>query len=221
MQINHVSKTYRLAEKELSVLKDVNLTIAAGEFIAICGTSGSGKSTLLNILGLLDQHYHGQYSFLNQSISIYNEKELARLRNRYIGFVFQSFYLLPRISVLQNVILPLRYRENYSATEAKKCAIALLEKLNIQTLAFKKPTQLSGGEKQRVAIARALIGDPKIILADEPTGALDAKTKRETMALLQELHGHDGRTIVMITHDHEMSKYAKRILTMQNGQLSK
>lgn len=218
IKLDQVSKTYQLGNTSFQALKEVNLTIDRGEMVAIVGASGSGKSTLMNIVGLLDKPTTGQYQFVNRDIAGLSDDELAFIRNEKIGFVFQSFYLLSRSTALQNVLLPLFYRGT-PHEEAKEKALNLLNKMGVAQFAHHRPNQLSGGQQQRVAIARALVGDPDIILADEPTGALDSQTGQEVMQLLQSLHEKEGRTIVIITHDKNISTQCRRTVVIQDGKL--
>lgn len=218
INLSRVSKTYSLGNTNFQALKDVNLEITRGEMVAIVGTSGSGKSTLMNIIGLLDKPTTGQYQLANRDVAGLSDDELATIRNAKIGFVFQSFYLLPRSTALQNVVLPLFYRGT-QRDEANQRAMALLEKVGVAQFAHHRPNQLSGGQQQRVAIARALVGDPDIILADEPTGALDSQTGQEVMQLLQSLHDREGRTIVIITHDQTISQRCQRTVLIQDGRI--
>lgn len=199
-------------------LNGIDFTLAAGEMTAIVGVSGSGKSTLMNILGLLDRPTSGMYQLDGVDVSSLNDNALADIRNQKIGFVFQSFFLLPRLTALENVLLPLFY-QGIKRSIAKECALAMLDKLNIKQLALHKPTQLSGGQQQRVAIARALVCNPSMILADEPTGALDSQTGIEVMQLLKSLNA-EGSTIVIITHDLGISSQCKRVVTIKDGQFS-
>jgi putative ABC transport system ATP-binding protein len=203
---------------ETNALSHIHFQLRQGELTAIVGASGSGKSTLMNIIGLLDQCTSGQYFFKDQDISLLNKNELADIRNQKIGFIFQSFFLLSRHSVLQNVMLPLSYR-NLPASKAKQMALTMLDKMDIAHLQQHNPQQLSGGQQQRVAIARALVGDPEIILADEPTGALDSKTGQNVMDLLKRLNQEDKRTILIITHDKEMSRQCQRVVTIKDGKI--
>ena len=214
----NVSKIYRLGNQDFTALKDINLELNRGEMTAIVGASGSGKSTLMNILGFLDQCSAGQYFFANQDVSHLAENKLAEIRNLKVGFVFQSFFLLARSNALQNVCLPLFYR-GISRVQAKDMAMEMLDKMGVAHLAHHRPNQLSGGQQQRVAIARALVGNPEIILADEPTGALDSDTGSEVMALLADLNRKENRTIVIITHDKEVSRRCQRIITIKDGKI--
>jgi len=203
---------------ETKALSRVNFQLKQGELTAIVGASGSGKSTLMNIIGMLDQCTSGRYFFQNQEISNLNKNELADIRNQKIGFIFQSFFLLSRHSVLQNVMLPLYYR-NLSTDQSKQMAQAMLDKMDMAHLQQHHPQQLSGGQQQRVAIARALVGNPEIILADEPTGALDSKTGQNVMDLLKRLNQEDNRTILIITHDKEISRQCQRVITIKDGKI--
>ncbi len=216
IKLNQVSKSYQSGMNVHQALKNVDLEIARGEMIAIMGASGSGKSTLLNILGFLDHATSGNYHFLEQNVSRLRHAELSKIRNQKIGFVFQSFFLLPRFNAVQNVMLPLLYRgENKTATHIK--ALNLLQKIGLQPFSEYKPNQLSGGQQQRVAIARALIGNPDILLADEPTGSLDSQTGNEVMDLFLRLHAEEKRTIVIVTHDEKISRLCQRTIKIKDG----
>lgn len=214
--LKNIRKVYRLAEQDFEVLHGVSFEIKRGEFIALIGASGSGKTTTMNILGLLDQPTSGEYFLDNQRVDKYTSDDRAVLRNRLIGFVFQGFFLLPRLSALQNVGLPLVYR-NMETAEINELALKSLEKVGMGKWAHHRPNQLSGGQQQRVAIARALIGSPKMILADEPTGALDSKTGQEVLNLLLELNQEFGATIVLVTHDRHVASQCQRIIQMVDG----
>lgn len=218
IKLENVSKVYHLGDNHFQALKEVNFTLSLGEMTAIVGVSGSGKSTLMNIIGFLDHCTTGQYFFNGQDVSNLSDQALAEIRNRKIGFVFQSFFLLARSSAIQNVMLPLFYRGTPRA-QAKEIAYRMLEKVGVGHLANNKPHQLSGGQQQRVAIARALVGNPEVILADEPTGALDSQTGDEVMELFTKLNRQEGRTIVIITHDKEISKRCKRMVTIRDGKI--
>lgn len=218
IELENIQKSYFLAGQEEPVLKGVNFTLNDGEMVALMGPSGSGKSTLMNIIGLLDHPTAGAYKLNQQAISTFESDALADLRNRYIGFVFQSFFLLPRLTALQNVMLPLVYRD-LSRDQRMALAKAKLETVGMANLTHHKPSQLSGGQQQRVAIARALVGDPKVILADEPTGALDAKTSQEVMKLLIDLNQNEGRTIIIVTHDEEVASQCKKVYRVVDGRL--
>lgn len=218
LNMKNICKSYYMADNELKVLHNVNVAIQSGDFLSILGPSGSGKSTMMNIIGCLDVPTTGKYVLSGNDIDELNEIELAKVRNKEIGFVFQSFQLLPRMNALQNVELPLIYA-NISSSERKKCSIKMLEKVGLSDKIYNLPTQLSGGQQQRVAIARALVTEPTILLADEPTGALDQKTGAQVMELFEELNC-DGRTIIMITHDNNIARHAKRIINILDGQLT-
>lgn len=220
IKLENISKTYVMGDHTVHALRTINLDIQQGEMTSIVGASGSGKSTLMNIIGFLDRPSTGQYIFNQTDVSDLDEDELANIRNQQVGFVFQSFFLLPRLTALQNVVLPLFYRGT-PTDEAENSAMQLLDKMGVAALATHRPNQLSGGQQQRVAIARALVGDPKIILADEPTGALDSDTGEEVMRLLSDLHRNENRTIVIITHDKAISRRSERIITIKDGTIVK
>jgi putative ABC transport system ATP-binding protein len=212
-----VTRTYTMGEAVVTALRDADLTVHAGEFIALMGASGSGKSTLLNVIGLLDQPTSGEYWLEEKPISSLRRDELADLRGRRIGFIFQNFNLLPRFSAWENVALPLAYRNGqYGHQDQLARAREALSRVNLDHRMEHQPTELSGGERQRVAIARALVTQPAVILADEPTGNLDSNTGTEIMHLLKELND-EGSTIVMVTHDISVARYASRIYTMRDG----
>lgn len=219
IKLIQVTKTYHLGAQDFIALSGVNLSVQRGEMMAIVGASGSGKSTLMNIIGFLDRCTTGQYLFDGVDVSALAENQLAAIRNQKIGFVFQSFFLLPKCNALQNVQLPLFYRGT-PAAEAKEMALHMLAKVGVAHLATHKPNQLSGGQQQRVAIARALVGNPELILADEPTGALDSQTGRDVMTLLHRLNQEDGRTIIIITHDKAISQQCPRVVTIHDGRIS-
>lgn len=218
LNMQNICKSYYMGEEELKVLHNVNLTVHSGEFLSILGPSGSGKSTMMNIIGCLDVPTSGKYFLSGNDIDDFNEVDLAKVRNREIGFVFQSFQLLPRMTALQNVELPLIY-SGLSYSERRKRAKAILERVGLSDKMQNLPNQLSGGQQQRVAIARALVTEPTILLADEPTGALDQKTGIQVMELFKELNS-DGRTIIMITHDSNIASYSKRIVNILDGYLT-
>lgn len=203
---------------EYHVLKDVDLTVNPGDFVGIVGSSGSGKSTLMNIVGLLDHANSGKYYLNDHDVFTFSEDELARMRNHMIGFVFQSFFLLPRMTAIQNVGLPLLYR-NIPPEEIRERALTMLQKVGLEQFGDRKPNQLSGGQQQRVAIARALIGQPHLLLADEPTGALDARTSEEIMQLFLDLNKHDKTTVVLITHEEKVAARCSRIVRIEDGVL--
>ncbi len=217
IQLKGICKTYpRPDEGPLEVLKDVDLNISEGEYVAIVGPSGSGKSTLMNILGLLDHADSGDYQLDGESVSGLSSSKLAKLRNQKIGFVFQQFHLLPRTNAIENVEIPLIYS---NADSPEKRAIAALEQVGLGDRLKHYPEELSGGQQQRVAIARALVTDPEIILADEPTGNLDKASGEDLMDLFQKLND-GGRTIIVITHDESLAQRAKRVVRIDDGRLS-
>jgi len=218
VKLTQITKKYHSANYEFTALKEVNFSLSTGEMVAIVGASGSGKSTLMNIIGFLDRCSTGSYFFSGQDVSHLKESELAKIRNQKIGFVFQSFFLLPRLSALQNVMLPLFYRGEDKKTAQEK-SLALLDKVDMKQFQHHKPNQLSGGQQQRVAIARALVGDPAIILADEPTGSLDSKTGSDVMELFLRLNSEERRTIVLVTHDKEVSHLCQRTVTIKDGSI--
>lgn len=218
ISLNKISKVYHMEEVDVPALRGVTTDIASGEFVAIMGHSGSGKSTLLNLLGCLDRPDEGTYLLDGEKVSQLNSDELARIRNRKIGFVFQNFNLLARTSALENVELPLYYGPRISSHERRQRATALLTRIGLKERLNHHPGQLSGGQQQRVAIARALVNNPPLILADEPTGNLDSRSSEDIMALFQDLN-RDGITIVMVTHEPDIAKYAKRVITMRDGEI--
>ncbi|MHB8128308.1 MAG: ABC transporter ATP-binding protein [Mobilitalea sp.] len=218
LTMQNICKSYYMNEEELEVLHNINLTIHTGEFLSILGPSGSGKSTMMNIIGCLDVPSSGNYLLSGNDINDLDEISLAKVRNKEIGFVFQSFQLLPRMSALQNVELPLIY-SGLSASERQKRAKAILDRVGLSDKMRNLPNQLSGGQQQRVAIARALVTEPSILLADEPTGALDQKTGAQVMELFEEIN-KDGRTIIMITHDKHIASHAKRVVNILDGYLT-
>lgn len=218
IDLRNINKTYRNGDQELKVLKNINLTVEEGEFVAIMGPSGSGKSTLMNIIGMLDRPTTGEYFLGNEDVANLGDKKLAKVRNNQIGFVFQQFFLLSKLNALQNVELPLIYA-GASQGSRRNLAKQYLEKVDLGTRITHLPSELSGGQKQRVAIARALVNNPSIILADEPTGALDTKTGEQIMELLTELNA-EGKTIIMVTHEPEIAAYAKRQIVIRDGVIS-
>ncbi|HEM2802432.1 TPA: ABC transporter ATP-binding protein [Streptococcus suis] len=215
IRLTNINKSYKNGDQELRVLKDIDLEVEEGEFLAIMGPSGSGKSTLMNIIGLLDRSSSGNYWLEGEEVSQLSEKKLAQVRNDQIGFVFQQFFLLSKLNALQNVELPLIYA-GVPSSKRKKLAQQYLEKVELAERMTYLPSELSGGQKQRVAIARALVNTPAIILADEPTGALDTKTGEQIMQLLTELN-NEGKTIIMVTHEPEIAAYAKRKIVLRDG----
>ena len=217
-RMEKINKIYQMGQQQAHVLFDVDLSIEEGEYLSVLGPSGSGKSTLMNIIGCLDTATSGTYILNGREIEDLGESEQARIRSREIGFIFQNSQLLPRLTALKNVELPLIYA-GVSPRERRKRALNLLEKVGLSDWRDHFPNQLSGGQQQRVAIARALVGNPSILLADEPTGALDQKTGRQVMALFEEL-SQEGRTIIMITHDMHIAGYARRIVKIVDGVLS-
>ena len=217
IELHQVSKTYkRPTGEQVSALGDVSLRIAKGEFVAIVGASGSGKSTLMNIIGLLDLPTAGRYSLDGQDVTTLDENRQAEMRNTKIGFVFQSFHLLPRTTALENVELPLLYSDRKAIKGLGRRA---LESVNLGDRIEHKPSELSGGQQQRVAIARALVNEPDLLLADEPTGNLDRASALEVIAIFQALN-RNGRTIVLVTHDQEIANYSQRIVKLERGQIS-
>jgi putative ABC transport system ATP-binding protein len=217
IEIAEINKAYRIGTRTLPVLRDVSLRVGAGEFVAIMGASGSGKSTLLNILGILDDYDSGAYHLDGTLIRGLSERQAAVYRNRFIGFVFQAFNLLPFKTALENVELPLQYR-GVSRSRRKVQAMEALERVGLSARSEHLPNEMSGGEKQRVAIARALIGQPQLVLADEPTGALDTTTSEQIMDLLDEAN-RQGVTIVMVTHEQDIAARARRLVRIRDGQI--
>jgi putative ABC transport system ATP-binding protein len=217
IRVVDLRKTYTSGDVQVHALAGVSLTIDVGEFVAVMGSSGSGKSTLMNILGCLDRPTSGQYFLAEREVSRLDKNELAEIRNRYLGFVFQNFNLLSRTSALENVELPLVY-QGVSGRERKRRATAALERVGLGKRTDHHPNQLSGGQQQRVAIARALVGEPKVILADEPTGNLDSRTSIEVMALFQEL-GRTGITVALVTHEPDIAEHASRVLVVKDGKI--
>ena len=213
-----LAKTYRLGQVDVQALRGVDADVAAGEYIAITGPSGSGKSTLMHILGCLDSPTSGRYHLDGEDVSTLSGKRLAQVRNRKVGFVFQTFNLMPRLSVEENVALPLKYRGGIPRPERRTRALRLLERLGLSHRIGHRPDELSGGERQRVAIARALIGEPAILMADEPTGNLDSKSGAEVLATFAELH-EAGHTIVLVTHDASVAARAQRVIQMSDGRV--
>jgi putative ABC transport system ATP-binding protein len=220
IETQNLRKVYGMGDIKVKALDGVDLKIAEGEFVAVMGPSGSGKSTLMNILGCLDRPSKGSYMLAGERVSDLDKVRLAAIRNRRIGFIFQSFNLLSRTSALRNVMLPLVYRRNGKLTPAEReeKAMAALEMVGLADRAHHEPTELSGGQRQRVAIARALVNDPVLIMADEPTGNLDTKTGDEIMAVLLDLHSR-GRTIVMVTHEQYIAEQTERTITLVDGKI--
>lgn len=219
IELQQVSKTYTMGDHEVAALRNVDLLIRDGEFTAIMGPSGSGKSTLMNILGCLDRPSSGRYLLDGQEVSSLRDEELAHTRNRKIGFVFQSFNLLPRMSAMQNVALPLVYC-GVNRTERLQRAQEAMEKVGLGDRMHHRPNELSGGQRQRVAIARAIVNRPSIIMADEPTGNLDSRSGEEIMAIFDALHG-GGSTIILVTHEVEIAAHASRIINVRDGEIVK
>ena len=217
LELKNIYKNYDQGKLSVPVLKDVSLSVEKGEYLAIMGPSGSGKTTLMNIIGCLDRPTSGTFLLDGEDVLQYKDKAMSDVRLNSIGFVFQSFHLLPRQSALENVSLPLSYA-GIDKKHRKELALKALERVGLADRIDFKPTQLSGGQKQRVAIARAIVNNPKILLADEPTGALDSKSGKQVMDLFQSLND-EGVTIVMITHDSDIASYAKRVLLIKDGEI--
>jgi ABC-type lipoprotein export system ATPase subunit len=218
MELKNIYKTYHVGELDVPVLLGVSLSIEHGELVALMGASGSGKSTLMNILGCLDHPTSGQYLLDGQEVSNMSSDERALLRNNKIGFVFQNFNLLPRTSALENVMLPLSYTaEHLSDREARRRAMDLIKRVGLSDRSHHEPSQLSGGQQQRVAIARALINRPALLLADEPTGNLDSHTSEEVLRMFQQLNDEEGITIILVTHDPNVAKHARRTIGISDG----
>ncbi|MED4263159.1 ABC transporter ATP-binding protein [Priestia megaterium] len=217
IELVNIHKSYHLGKEEVSILKDINLKIYEGEFVAIMGPSGSGKSTLMNIIGCLDRASSGSYLLNEQEISTYSDEQLAKVRNIHIGFVFQQFQLLPRLTAVENVELPMVYA-GVTRKERRARAEAALEKVGLSERMKHLPSELSGGQKQRVAIARSIVNNPTLILADEPTGALDTKTSADIMEQFSKLNA-DGTTVVVITHEPEVAEYTSRTVIVRDGKV--
>jgi putative ABC transport system ATP-binding protein len=215
ISIQHLNKTYIMGTEKVEALKDVSIEIAQNEYVALMGPSGSGKSTLMNLLGCLDSPTSGKYWLNGIEVSTMDDGELAEVRNKQIGFVFQTFNLLPRLSALENVALPLVYA-GYSKADRLEKARKTLESVGLGDRVMHKPNELSGGQRQRVAVARALVNDPAIILADEPTGNLDTKTSHEIMALFEQIH-RAGNTVILVTHEADIAQHAHRIVRLRDG----
>lgn len=212
-------RRFQVGDTQVRALDEVDLSINEGDFVAVMGPSGSGKSTLMNILGCLDTPDGGDYLLLDQAIASLDDEVLSQIRNEHIGFVFQSFHLLPRMSALDNTLLPYRYRRG-DTSGARDAAEAMLRQLGLGDRMDHRPNQLSGGQRQRVAIARALVNRPPLLLADEPTGNLDSRTSDEIMSLFSELN-NSGQTILMVTHEEEIAAYAKRVIYMRDGKIER
>jgi len=217
IKMRNVTKTYKLGTVEVNALRGVSIEVEQGEMVAIMGPSGSGKSTLMNIIGCLDQQTSGTYELGGVNVGKLNDNQLAKIRNKKIGFVFQTYNLLARTSALANVELPLIYN---GAANRKERALAVLERVGLGERIYHRPSELSGGQQQRVSIARALVTNPSILLADEPTGNLDTQTGDEIMNLFIQLNRKDGITVVMVTHEHEIGEYADRIINIRDGMIS-
>ena len=215
IRVKNLKKQFQIGSETVNAIKDISFDVKAGEFISIMGPSGSGKTTLMNIIGCLDTPTSGEYHLDDNEVSLLDDNELAAIRNKKIGFVFQSFHLLSRNTALNNVMLPLTYA-GFDKNEALKKAKSVLDKVGLEDRVSHKPNELSGGQQQRVAIARALVNDPSIVFADEPTGNLDTKTGEEIMSLFKELH-KNGQTIIVITHENDIAYQTERIITIKDG----
>ncbi len=218
IELRKISKIYQMGEVEVKALKDVSITVKKGEFVSIVGKSGSGKSTLVNMIGCLDVPTSGAIYLENQDISHLEESDLAQIRGKKIGFIFQTFNLMPTLSVFENVSLPMIF-QGYSDEEIKKKVDSLLAMVELSERAHHKPSELSGGQRQRVAIARALSNDPEVILADEPTGNLDSKTGKQVMDFLYALNQKQNVTLILVTHDDDLAKWAQRTLVLSDGSI--
>ena len=220
IELQDICKSFYLGDEELKILKNISLTVCKGEFVAIVGASGSGKSTLMNIIGALDRPTSGNYILAGQDISQLQDKQLSKIRNQKIGFVFQTFNLIARTNAIKNVALPMLYA-GIPGSKANERAKQLLAQVGMADRMYHNPNELSGGQKQRVAIARSMANDPDIILADEPTGALDSTTGRMIMDLFHKLHREQGKTIILITHSPRLAAECQRIITLKDGETVK
>lgn len=220
IKMNNIVKEYRIGEIRLNALKNIDLTIKNGEFVSIMGPSGSGKSTLLNVIGCLDKCTEGSYILDGNSVERLSDNKLSEIRNRFLGFVFQNFSLLPKLNSIKNVEIPLIYR-GVNGKKRKEMAEEALIKVGLKDRMKHLPTQLSGGQQQRVAIARAIVGNPSVLLADEPTGALDSSTSKNIMDLFLKLNEETKLTIVQVTHEEEVAEYGKRIIRLVDGQINR
>ena len=219
IDIKELNKSYKIGQNSLHVLKGINLQVNQGELVAIMGSSGSGKSTLLNIIGMLDNYDTGSYTLDNVTIKNLDETKAAKYRNQFLGFVFQSFNLINYKTALENIALPLYY-QGIARKKRQQIALEYLDKVGLSEWAEHLPSELSGGQKQRIAIARALASQPKVLLADEPTGALDSQTSEEVMALIKKIN-NEGKTILVVTHEHEIANMCARIITLKDGIIMK
>lgn len=217
-ELNHIRKVYGSGDTAVAALDDLCLTVRRGEYLAVMGTSGSGKSTAMNILGCLDRPSSGSYKLNGTAVENLSDDQLADLRNRELGFVFQQFHLLQELTALENVMLPMVYA-GVPAEQRRELGIAALQRVGLGERLHNKPNQLSGGQQQRVAVARAIINNPNLLLADEPTGALDSRTTKEVLDLFDELHREQGMTILLVTHEHDVAARAERIVYFHDGRL--
>ena len=220
IKLENVWKTYKMGEVEVNALRGVSLSINQGEFVAITGSSGSGKSTMMNLVGCLDLPTKGSIFLDNKDIALMNESDLAQVRGKKIGFIFQQFHLIPTLSALENVMLPLEFQE-IDTEAARKKSEKILDKVGLGDRVDHLPSQLSGGQQQRVAVARSLANDPDVILADEPTGNLDSVAGANVMQVLKDLWKNEGKTVIMVTHDLHLADYAKRVIQLKDGQILK